>query len=137
MTALEGADGFKTPAGNSGRGVELKWQAVSDHPGSQTVSSLTRRLCGNQGDPGIGAKYRAPSDKPKQRGRGRGAGESVARGPEVPIVAMNAGNSAGAKGCRFEIVNRGYMPRHRADYAHDNTTYSLHTMGNRSPSATL
>jgi hypothetical protein len=55
----------------------------------------------------------------------------------VPIVAMNAGNSAGAKGRRFEIVNRGNMPRHRADYAHDHTTYSLHTMGKRSPSATL
>jgi len=41
MTALEVADGFKAPAGNSGHGVELKGQAVSDHPGSQTVSSLT------------------------------------------------------------------------------------------------
>jgi hypothetical protein len=46
----------------------------------------------------------------------------------VPIVAMNAGNSAGAKGRQFEIENRGNMPRHRADYAHDHTTYSLHTM---------
>jgi len=41
MTALEGADGFKSPAGNSRHGEELKWQAVPDHPGSQTVSSLT------------------------------------------------------------------------------------------------
>ncbi len=41
MTALEGADGFKTPAGNSGHSEELKGQAVSAHPGSQTVSSLT------------------------------------------------------------------------------------------------
>ena len=39
---------------------------------------------------------------------------------EVPIVAMNAGNAAGAKGGRFEITNRGNMPRHRADYAYDN-----------------
>jgi len=71
MTALERADDFKAAAGNSGYGVELKWQAVFDHPGSQTVSSLTRRLRGNQGDPGIGAEHRAPSDKSKQRGRGR------------------------------------------------------------------
>ena len=48
-------------------------------------------------------------------------------------VAMNAGNAAGAKGHRFEIVNRGNMPRHRADYAHDNQTYSLHAMSVSSP----
>ncbi len=41
MTALEGADGIKTPAGNSSHGEELKWRAVPDHPGSETVSSLT------------------------------------------------------------------------------------------------
>ncbi len=57
------------------------------------------------------------------------------RKSEAPIVAMNAGNAAGAKGRQFEIVNRGHMPRHRADYAHEHTTYSLHTMGKRSPSA--
>jgi hypothetical protein len=33
MTVLEGADGFKTPAGNSGYGEKLKGQAVPDHPG--------------------------------------------------------------------------------------------------------
>ncbi|CAH1204077.1 hypothetical protein NTGBS_510036 [Candidatus Nitrotoga sp. BS] len=33
MTSLEGADGFKTPAGNSGYGEKLKGQAVPDHPG--------------------------------------------------------------------------------------------------------
>ena len=33
MTVLEGADGFKTPAGNSGHGEKLKWQAVPDHSG--------------------------------------------------------------------------------------------------------
>ncbi len=71
MTALEVADGFKTPAGDSSCGVELKWQAVAAHPGSQTVSSLTQRLCGNQGVPGIGAKDRAPFDKSKQRGKGQ------------------------------------------------------------------
>ena len=34
MTVLEGADGFESPAGNSGHGEELKWQAVPAHPGS-------------------------------------------------------------------------------------------------------
>jgi hypothetical protein len=48
---------------------------------------------------------------------------------EMPIVAMKSGNSDGAKGHRFEIMSNGYMTRHRADYVHDNTTYSFHTMG--------
>ena len=47
----------------------------------------------------------------------------------MPIVAMKSGNSDGAKGHRFEIMGNGYMTRHRADYVHDNTTYSFHTMG--------
>lgn len=42
---------------------------------------------------------------------------------------MKSGNSDGAKGHRFEIMGNGYMTRHRADYVHDNTTYSFHTMG--------
>lgn len=33
MTALEVADGLKTPAGNSSHGEALKGQAVPDHPG--------------------------------------------------------------------------------------------------------
>lgn len=33
MTALEMADGFKIPAGNSGHGEKLKGQVVPDHPG--------------------------------------------------------------------------------------------------------
>ena len=65
MTVLEMADGFESPAGNSRHGAELKWQGVSDHPGSKTVSSLTQRLYGNQGDPSVGAEERAPSDKCK------------------------------------------------------------------------
>ena len=64
MTVLEGADGFESPAGNSGHG----------------------------------------------EGEGRDNWKS-----EVSIVAVNAGNAVGAKGHRFEIVNRGNMPRHRAD----------------------
>jgi hypothetical protein len=42
---------------------------------------------------------------------------------------MKSGNSDGVKGHRFEIMGNGYMTRHRADYVHDNTTYSFHTMG--------
>ena len=48
---------------------------------------------------------------------------------EMPIVAMKSGNSDGVKGHRFEIMGNGYMTRHRADYVHDNTNYSLHTVG--------
>ena len=33
MTSLEGADGFKTPAGNSGHGAKLKGQAGPVPPG--------------------------------------------------------------------------------------------------------
>jgi len=39
---------------------------------------------------------------------------------EVSIVAMNAGNAAGAKRNRFKITFNRNMPRHRADSAHDN-----------------
>jgi len=56
---------------------------------------------------------------------------------EAPIVAMNAGNAAGAKGRRFEITNRGNRPRHRADSAHDNRTYSFHTVGAASAASTV
>ncbi len=51
ITVLEGADGFESPAGNSGYGEELKGQAVPVPRGSQTASSLTQRLCGNYSGP--------------------------------------------------------------------------------------
>ena len=34
------------------------------------------------------------------------------RKSEAPIVAMNAGNAAGAKRCRRETTDRGNMARH-------------------------
>jgi hypothetical protein len=34
------------------------------------------------------------------------------RKSEAPIVAVNLGNSRGAKGCRREIADQGYMARH-------------------------
>jgi hypothetical protein len=37
---------------------------------------------------------------------------SVARKSEAPIVAVNPGNAGGAKGCRREITDQGYMARH-------------------------
>ncbi len=32
------------------------WRAAGGTPGSEVVSSLTLRLCGNQGDPTVGAQ---------------------------------------------------------------------------------
>ena len=40
-------------------------------------------------------------------------GEGIkARKSEAPIVAVNLGNSRGAKGCQREITDQGYMARH-------------------------
>jgi hypothetical protein len=47
------------------------------------------------------------SDKPNQRGRGKGCRKS-----EPSIVAMKSGNADGAKGWRFEAVSEGNMCRH-------------------------
>lgn len=41
---------------------------------------------------------------------------------EPLIVAMNAGNAAGAKERQFEIITEGNMFRHRADKIHEHTT---------------
>ena len=41
----------------------------------------------------------------------------------MPIVTMKSGNADGVKGHQFEIVNKGNMPRHRADYVHEHKTY--------------
>jgi hypothetical protein len=41
------------------------------------------------------------------KGGSGGVGKS-----EVPIVAMNVGNAAGAKGSRFKITIKGNMSRH-------------------------
>lgn len=55
-----------------------------------------------------------PTSLNSKKGSG-GVGKS-----EVPIVAMNAGNAAVAKGNRFKITINGNMPRHWADSVHDN-----------------
>ena len=58
----------------------------------------------------------ASLNKPKHQEQGQGIRKS-----EPSIVAMNAGNAAGAKGRQFEIINQGNMRRHRAD-EHMSTT---------------
>jgi len=68
MTALERADGFKVPAGESAVCASGE-QAVPTRD-LQTLSSLRLRVCGNHGDPAAGAEHRAAFDKPKQRGGG-------------------------------------------------------------------
>jgi hypothetical protein len=80
------------------------------------VPSLAKRECGNQADPIVGASGRAHLLTSLDSEEG-GGGE---RKSEAPIVATNSGNAEGAKGCRFEIADRGNMTRHRADCVHDN-----------------
>ena len=84
------------------------WQAREATPGSQTVSSLTTRVRGNQGDPIVGAGTKAhllTSLNSEEEGGGD-------RKSEAPIGAMNSGNAEGAKGRRFEITGKGNMTRH-------------------------
>ena len=77
-------------------------------PGSEAASSLTRRLRGNQGDPAAGAlKSAHPRTSVGSEEEG-----SDCRKSEVPVVAVKSGNSDGAKGCQFEVTNRGHMTRH-------------------------
>ena len=92
------------------------WQAWAATPGSESASSLTTRVRGNQGDPIVGASSKAhllTSLISEEEGGGD-------RKSEAPIRAMNSGNAEGAKGRRSEITGKGNMTRHRADYAHDN-----------------
>ncbi len=53
----------------AGMAKSCKGQAMPDHPGSQTASSLTTRISSNPGDPIVGAKHCALPDKLEQRGR--------------------------------------------------------------------
>jgi hypothetical protein len=92
------------------------WQAREATPGSESASSLTTRVRGNQGDPIVGAGRKAhllTSLNSEEEG-----GDD--RKSEAPIGARISGNAEGAKGRRFEIADEGNMTRHRADCAHDN-----------------
>ena len=71
MIALEVADGFKTPAGNSVHGEKLQGQAVPVPPGIADRIEPDTTIVLTGGDPVIGAEHCAPSDKSKQRGRGQ------------------------------------------------------------------
>ena len=42
---------------------------------------------------------------------------------------MKSGNADGAKGYRFEIMEKGNTALHREDYARDNQTRPFHTKG--------
>ena len=92
------------------------WQARGATPGSESASSLTLRVRGNQGDPilGAGSKAHLPTSLNSEE---EGGGD---RKSEAPIRAMISGNAEGAKGRRFEIADEGNMTRHRADSVHDN-----------------
>jgi hypothetical protein len=79
------------------------WRARGATPGSQTASSLTTRVRGNQGDPIVGASSKAhllTSLNSEEEG-------GSDRKSEAPIRAMNSGNAEGAKGRRSEITGKG------------------------------
>jgi len=87
-------------------------------PGSEAVSSLRLRICGNQGDPVVGVQGGA---HPLTSVRSEEAGGD-GRKSEAPIVAVKPGNAGGAKGCRDEITGKGDTALHREDFARDHKT---------------
>src|ERR1700675_2050166 len=100
------------------------WQARETTPGSESASSLTTRVRGNQGEPIVGASSKAhllTSLNSEEEG-----GDE--RKWEAPIRAMISGIAEGAQGRRSEIADGGNMTRHRADCVHGNWPYSLHTV---------
>ena len=100
----ERADGFRTPAGNS---VTCEMASTRAHPGSQAQSSLN-------GEGAVTMEIRVTARAiahPPTSLASEDEG-SVTRKSEAPIVAMNSGNSEGAKGCRREITDQGNMARH-------------------------
>jgi hypothetical protein len=70
------------------------WQARGAAPGSESASSLTTRVRGNQGDPIAGASSPAHLLTSLNREE-EGGGD---RKSEAPIRAMISGNAEGAKG---------------------------------------
>ena len=84
-------------------------RALRVPPGSEAVSSLTLRVCGNQGDPVVGVQGGA---HPWTSVRSEEAGGD-GRKSGAPIVAVKPGNAGGAKGCRFEITEKGHTALHR------------------------
>ena len=106
MTVLGKADSFKTLAGNSGAGVKM-WRACDTAPGMESRIELDEEQAVTmdiQRSAQIIAHSQASLNSEEESG---GCGKS-----EAPIVAMNAGNAAGAKGRRCEITDKGNMARH-------------------------
>ena len=68
-------------------------------PGSEAVSSLTSRACGNQGDPRIGPLEAGTREQVKSEDVG-----GVAWKSEPSIRALTPGNAGRAKGWRPEIT---------------------------------
>src|SRR5262245_35340513 len=93
------------------------WQGRGVTPGSETASSLTRRVRGNRGDPIVGACSRGARLLTSLNSEEGGGGD---RKSEAPIRAVISGNAEGAKGRRSEITGKGNMTRHRADSVHAN-----------------
>jgi hypothetical protein len=99
------ADSFKMLAGNSGAGDKGKpappppgCKAASSFNQDYTVTMEIRQSARNNAYPPTSLIH-------EEEGGGW-------RKSEVPIVAMKSGNADGAKGCRFEITDKGNMTRH-------------------------
>ena len=106
MTALGKADSFKTLAGNSGAGAK-QWRACVAASGMESRIELDEEHAVTmeiQQSAQHTAHLRTSLNSEEEGG---GCWKS-----EAPIVAMNAGNAAGAKGRRCEITDKGNMARH-------------------------
>ena len=91
MTDLERADGFRTPAGHSGR----EMASACRHPGSESIElewecAVTMEISASR------LKERGPLTSLNGKEEAAGVEKS-----ELPIRAMKSGNAGGAKGQRF------------------------------------
>ena len=84
-----------------------RWRARRAHPGSQAQSSLN-------GECAVTVEIRVLAQGIAHPPTSLASEEEdiEARKSEAPIVAVNPGNAGGAKGCRCEITDQGYMARH-------------------------
>ena len=106
MTVLGKADSLKTLAGNSGAGVKM-WRACITAPGMESRIELDEEQAVTmeiQQSAQYTAHLRTSLNSEEEGGGGWKS--------EAPIVAMNAGNAAGAKGRRCKITDKGNMARH-------------------------
>ena len=106
MTVLGKADSLKTLAGNSGAGAK-QWRACDTAPGMESRIELDEEHAVTMEIQQSAQRIAHPQTSLNSEEEGRGCWKS-----EAPIVAMNAGNAAGAKGRRCEITDKGNMARH-------------------------